>query len=64
MHCSQQTSSQQVILECPSCGQSFAYDSRDLKAGNAILCGHCRIHFICRSRDLFTALKHIGLLAG
>jgi transcription elongation factor Elf1 len=52
-----------TTLECQSCEQSFTYHTYDLKAGGVILCPHCQTNFICRSRELFTALKDISCIA-
>jgi Zn finger protein HypA/HybF involved in hydrogenase expression len=60
MNSHQRLSTRQVNLVCPSCTQSFVYDTHDLKAGSAIICPKCQIHYICGTKELFTALKHIG----
>ena len=57
-------SSRQVPLECHYCERPFLYNIAELKAGGTILCPNCRINFTCRSKELFTALKHIDRMSG
>jgi hypothetical protein len=58
------TSSRQVLLESRCCERPFLYNIAELKAGGTILCPNCRVNFPCRSKELFTALKHIDRLSG
>ena len=53
----------QITLECSSCEESFVYNSFRLSAGSSIVCPHCRISFLCCSKELFAALKHLDRLA-
>lgn len=50
---------QNVPLECPSCKTLFEPQTSSLKIGGTILCSNCRGLFLCRSKDLFDALKYI-----
>lgn len=56
----QYVTERQVTLECPCCERLFESHSSNLKIGSAILCPKCRSLFLCRSKDLFDALKGIN----
>lgn len=57
-------SSRQVPLDCHCCKRPFLYNIAELKAGGTIICPNCRINFPCRSKELFTAFKHIDRMSG
>jgi len=57
-------SAQHLYLECPSCKQLFESDAGALNAGQAILCPYCHNSFVCSTKELFTALKHINKMVG
>lgn len=53
---------QKIPLECPCCRLLFEFAACQLTAGKQILCPNCDNLFVCRSRELFAALKHIHKL--